>query len=261
MADYKEQYDAFIRTLQSIFMMDHEELDFGIYRIMNYKRDEINNFLKNCLLEQVDDILSKTVDNEQLEKEKELEDKITAFINQGLTPDIIDTLSPIIQLREDLKQYRSITELKSDVFSALVTFFSRYYNGGDFISQRRYKSNDTYAIPYNGEEVKLYWANEDQYYIKSSEHFKRYSFNIANGKTVNFILSDADMQMNNDKNEGKKVRRFVLREENPVENKGNELNIYFDYKLYPSRTLQKTLNDTTFNTLRDIISQDYSITY
>lgn len=258
MADYKEQYDAFIRTLQSIFMMDHEELDFGIYRIMNYKRDEINNFLKNCLLEQVDDILSKTVDNEQLEKEKELEDKITAFINQGLTPDIIDTLSPIIQLREDLKQYRSITELKSDVFSALVTFFSRYYNGGDFISQRRYKSNDTYAIPYNGEEVKLYWANEDQYYIKSSEHFKRYSFNIANGKTVNFILSDADMQMNNDKNEGKKVRRFVLREENPVENKGNELNIYFDYKLYPSRTLQKTLNDTTFNTLRDIISQDYN---
>lgn len=258
MADYKEQYDAFIRTLQSIFMMDHEELDFGIYRIMNYKRDEINNFLKDCLLEQVDDILSKTVDNEQIEKEKELKSKISEFSKNGLTSDIIETLPPIIQLREDLKQYRSITELKSDVFSALVTFFSRYYNGGDFISQRRYKSNDTYAIPYNGEEVKLYWANEDQYYIKSSEHFKRYSFNIANGKTVNFILSDADMQMNNDKNEGKKVRRFVLREENPVENKGNELNIYFDYKLYPSRTLQKTLNDTTFNTLRDIISRDYN---
>jgi len=30
MADYKEQYNAFIETLQSIFMMDHEELDFGI---------------------------------------------------------------------------------------------------------------------------------------------------------------------------------------------------------------------------------------
>ena len=49
MADYKEQYNAFIETLQSIFMMDHEELDFGIYRIMNYKREEINDFLKNKL--------------------------------------------------------------------------------------------------------------------------------------------------------------------------------------------------------------------
>lgn len=257
MADYKEQYNAFIETLQSIFMMDHEELDFGIYRIMNYKREEINDFLKNKLLAQVDNILAANIGSDQLQKEKELTDKIAVLSNQGLTPDIIDTLPPIIQLREELKQFRSIAELKSDVFSALVTFFSRYYNGGDFISQRRYKSEDTYAIPYNGEEVKLYWANEDQYYIKSSEHFKHYSFNIGGGKTVNFVLSDADMQMNNDKNEGKKARRFVLREENPVEELENELNIYFDYKLLPSKTQQKTLNDNSISALDRIIRSEY----
>lgn len=257
MANYREQYNAFIETLQSIFMMDHEELDFGIYRIMNYKRDEINDFLKKKLLAQVDDILAANVGSDQLQKEKELADKIAVFSNQGLTPDIIDNLPPIIQLREELKQYRSIAELKADVFSALVTFFSRYYNGGDFISQRRYKSNDTYAIPYNGEEVKLYWANEDQYYIKSSEHFKHYSFNISDGKTVNFVLSDADMQMNNDKNEGKKARRFVLREENPVEEQEKELNIYFDYKLLSSKTLQKSLNDNSVSTLDRIIRADF----
>ena len=158
MADYKEQYNAFIETLQSIFMMDHEELDFGIYRIMNYKREEINDFLKNKLLAQVDNILAANIGSDQLQKEKELTDKIAVLSNQGLTPDIIDTLPPIIQLREELKQFRSIAELKSDVFSALVTFFSRYYNGGDFISQRRYKSEDTYAIPYNGvnDNVKVY---------------------------------------------------------------------------------------------------------
>lgn len=257
MADYKEQYNAFIETLQSIFMMDHEELDFGIYRIMNYKREEINDFLKNKLLAQVDNILAANIGSDQLQKEKELTDKIAVLSNQGLTPDIIDTLPPIIQLREELKQFRSIAELKSDVFSALVTFFSRYYNGGDFISQRRYKSEDTYAIPYNGEEVKLYWANEDQYYIKSSEHFKHYSYNIGGGKTVNFVLSDADMQMNNDKNEGKKARRFVLREENPVEELENELNIYFDYKLLPSKTQQKTLNDNSISALDRIIRSEY----
>jgi len=32
------------------------------------------------------------------------------------------------------------------VYTTLLTFFSRYYDNGDFISQRRYKG-DTYAIP------------------------------------------------------------------------------------------------------------------
>ena len=33
-------------------------------------------------------------------------------------------------------------------------------------------------IPYNGEEVKLIWANMDQYYIKSSELLRDYTFHI-----------------------------------------------------------------------------------
>lgn len=103
MADFREQYNAFIETLQSIFMMDHEELDFGIYRIMNYKRDEIIDFLKNKLLAQVDDILAANVGSVQLQKGKELADKISVLSNQGLTPNIIDTLPPIIQLQEIAK--------------------------------------------------------------------------------------------------------------------------------------------------------------
>ena len=250
-------YDSFIEKLNEIFMMDQEELDFGIYRIMNYKRDEINDFLKNKLLVQVDDILAANVGSNQIQKESELQQRIESLTRMNIPLPTIDTLPDVIRLRDELKQFRSIADLKGDVFSALVTFFSRYYNGGDFISQRRYKSDDTYAIPYSGEEVKLYWANEDQYYIKSSEHFKHYSFNIDGGKIVNFVLSDADMQMNNDKSEGKKVRRFVLREENPVEELGNELNIYYDYKLLPSKTLQKKLNENSISTLDRIIKSEF----
>lgn len=43
-------YESFIKKLQEIFMMDHAELDFGIYRIMNQKRADINHFLKFELL-------------------------------------------------------------------------------------------------------------------------------------------------------------------------------------------------------------------
>ena len=48
-----DYYRKFIEKLQEIFMMDHAELDFGIYRIMNQKREEINRFLEHDLLPQV----------------------------------------------------------------------------------------------------------------------------------------------------------------------------------------------------------------
>lgn len=256
MTNYIDQYNAFVETLEDIFMMDHEELDFGIYRIMNYKRDEIKDFLKNRLLNQVDDILAKNVGGDQLALETELETQLGTLERMGFSRKEAEASGPIMKLREKMKRFRPLAELKNDVYSGLVTFFSRYYKSGDFISQRRYKSDDTYAIPYNGEEVKLYWANEDQYYIKSSEHFKRYSF-VAGKKTVHFVLSDADMQMNNDKNENKKVRRFVLNETKPLEVVNEELCINFDYKLMPARTLQKTLNETIFKQIRDAIIRDY----
>lgn len=46
-------YESFIKKLKEIFMMDHAELDFGIYRIMNQKRSDIQDFLEkvaSCLL-------------------------------------------------------------------------------------------------------------------------------------------------------------------------------------------------------------------
>ena len=54
-----------------------------------------------------------------------------------------------------------------------------------------------YAIPYDGEEVKLFWANYDQYYIKTSEYLRDYAFRLrpdddANPMRVHFpALVDA----------------------------------------------------------------------
>ena len=56
--------------------------------------------------------------------------------------------------------------LDAEIFNHLHGFFSRYYQDGDFISKRRYSKNQRYAIPYNGEEVYLHWANSDQYYVQ-----------------------------------------------------------------------------------------------
>jgi len=53
-----DQYKRLVATLQEIFQLDQAELDFGIYRIMNQKRDEITDFLENRLLAQVSSTLN-----------------------------------------------------------------------------------------------------------------------------------------------------------------------------------------------------------
>ena len=209
-------YESFIKKLQEIFMMDHAELDFGIYRIMNQKRADINHFLKFELLPQVKTALADAPEDSE-----------------------------------------------NEVFSHLVTFFSRYYDNGDFISKRRYKDN-TYAIPYNGEEVKLHWANADQYYIKSSEYFRDYSFVLTTSrKKVHFVLKDASTEQNNNKTANNMERRFALYKsetegESFYEVNGDELNIFFTYELMPKGTKQNDLMAEALDSIKEIIPLDFS---
>ena len=136
-------------------------------------------------------------------------------------------------------------EQETAVYNHLFTFFSRYYDNGDFISQRRYKG-DTYAIPYAGEEVMLHWANKDQYYTKSGESFSNYAFTLENGKKVQFRLVEADTAKDNRK-DNEQARVFALIEpqiktetdENgdeiqtdilPFDIQGDLLTLRFEYK-------------------------------
>lgn len=209
-------HDSFIKKLQEIFMMDHAELDFGIYRIMNQKRAEIEHFLKFELLPQVKTALAGAPDGSD-----------------------------------------------NEVFSHLVTFFSRYYDNGDFISKRRYKDN-TYAIPYNGEEVKLHWANADQYYIKSSEYFRDYTFVLPTSRRkVHFVLKDASTEQNNNKAANNMERRFALykpenEEELFYEENGEELNIFFTYELMPKATKQNDLLAEALDKISEIVPEPFS---
>ena len=46
-------YEKLSTLLKELFQLDQADLDFGIYRIMNQKRDEITRFLDTELLPQV----------------------------------------------------------------------------------------------------------------------------------------------------------------------------------------------------------------
>ena len=95
-----QHYDAFRKKLQEIFMMDHAELDFGIYRIMNHKRKQINDFLDNQLLPQVEQTLKEYVKTDD-SLQQELNKAIEGCKNLGIDP---DTNPKVQQLREQIAQ-------------------------------------------------------------------------------------------------------------------------------------------------------------
>ena len=217
-----KKYEQLKKILNEIFQLDQSDLDFGIYRIMNSKSKEIQEFLDKDLLSSVSSAFSS---NDNSAVQKELDELIKTLTNAGMNADD----SPKVQeLKDTLSSSSTSSNLENDVFSHLANFFKRYYKDGDFVSLRRYKK-DTYAIPYEGEEVKLHWANSDQYYIKSGEYFRDYTITV-NEKTIHLKLSDAETESNNNKATSDKERRFVILEDNPCEIINDELYINFEYK-------------------------------
>jgi adenine-specific DNA-methyltransferase len=230
--------DKFKKLLAELFMFDQADLDFGIYRIMNAKRDEITRFLDRDLLPQVREALGELEQADRVAVEAELTKAIEQAKALGAEA---ESLPKVKELRQQLAQKADIEALESEVFSDLFSFFRRYYNEGDFLSLRRYKAG-VYAIPYEGEEVKLHWANADQYYIKTTEYFRDYTFSVADGRRVHFKLVEADTEQNNNKPANGQERRFILGTADSIAEESGELVIRFEYRPDPEKQKQAELN-------------------
>ena len=248
------QFERFKGALEKMLMLDQADLDFGIYRIMNQKRTDIEKYLNNELKKQVTEAVSGSSTAEVESLKTELARAIQNAQDLGVDP---ETLPKVKDLRAKLSDGGDTESLENEVYSHLTTFFSRYYDGGDFISQRRYKK-DVYAIPYEGEEVKLHWANADQYYIKTGEYFRSYRFTLTGGKAVEFTLKEATVEQNNNLAQNNMERRFALYEEQPVEVDGDTLHINFTYELYPKAKKQSDFIVKAYDTVKGMIPTDFA---
>lgn len=172
-------------------------------------------------------------DRETKQKVEKIQKKIDNIKEIGLSYDEENTSKIIHKLQDEKERIIKRTnpvDIETTIYNSLTDFFGRYYDEGDFISQRRYKAG-IYAIPYEGEEVKLYWANHDQYYVKTSEYFKNYTFTTEQGgKKVHFKLVEAESEQEN--NKAAEKRFFQIHEGKPfiLSNDGNELTIQMEYK-------------------------------
>ena len=236
------RYDKLKKLLKELFQLDQPDLDFGLYRIMHAKSGEVTAFLDNDLLPQVKQAFALYQPADKAALEQDLAQALEQARSLGVDP---ETTQKVKDLREKLANTAvDIASLEAEVYDHLYSFFRRYYSEGDFLSKRVYKEG-VYAIPYEGEEVTLHWANKDQYYIKTSEYLRDYCIRLrpddaANPMRVHFRLADAaEGEHGNVKAAEGKDRVFVLAatgesghdflslEDGP---QGPELSIRFEYR-------------------------------
>lgn len=229
------------QLLQDLFQFDAADLDFGIYRILNQRRDIIEDFLEDDLIRTVHDALDEVATEERAELQDEVEEARVEVVEQ-LNENVFTSADAIkeefrdfgvaqdyIAAKERLERYEVAEETEARIFNDLHRFFSRFYDRGDFHTKRRFSSQDAkFMVPYNGEEVFLHWANRDQYYVKTSEHFTTYRFN-ADDLTVEFTVEDANVPQDNVKGD----ERYFILGTDPVswDEEEQKLTITFQYRL------------------------------
>jgi adenine-specific DNA-methyltransferase len=239
----------FQELLKGLFQFETSDLEFGIYRILNYKRDQIRKFIEQDLVNKVESAFANHKD-ERLTNITQKFDEVKEKIVQSLGK---EAFTPTSELKEQFKdtplgrdylsikaqkdEAKTIDEIKLQVFNDLYSFFSRFYEEGDFIPQYRYSiKGHKYAIPYNGEEVKLYWANNEQYYTKTGLLFRDYKFK-ANDYKIIFRIFSAKEELGSKK--ATKERFFILEDENPLERADNKtLIIHFQYRELSEREVK-----------------------
>lgn len=237
-----QKYEKLKTLLQELFQLDQPDLDFGLYRVMHAKSAEVSQFLDKDLLPQVHEAFGQYRTADKVEIEKELAKALEQAQALGADP---ETLPKVKDLRTRLANDAvDIGALESEVYDNLFSFFRRYYSEGDFLAKRVYKPG-VYAIPYEGEEVTLHWANKDQYYIKTSEYLRDYAFRLRpdddkKPMRVHFRLADAaEGEHGNVKAAEGKDRVFILSPPNKSGRDfiaeedgehGKELVIRFEYR-------------------------------
>ncbi|MGE4366470.1 DNA methyltransferase, partial [Thermomonas sp.] len=151
MTSAREKFIALLKD--DILQMELASLDFGIYRILNFRRREIEDFLDRELPARIDAALA-TLPGAPTEDE------------QGR------------------------------LFHHLYTFFSRYYDDGDFVTRPRRGRDAAYSVPYNGQDVHFWWATKGSHYVKSGERFASYVWKDG-PRAIRIEVAQADIEKDN----------------------------------------------------------------
>lgn len=268
MPSTKQLRSRLLKKLSELFQLDQPDLDFGFYRIMHAKAQEVQDFIGTDLLKIVAGAFGDVDEARKAELQAAYEKAIQTAKDFG-APNPEET-EPVKKAKAALDAVKDTASAEADVYDHLYRFFERYYDDGDFIS-RRYYTRETsgkaapFAVPYNGEEVKLHWANADQYYIKSAEYFSNFTFDLRQAQEIRAlrqqnqigillgtedgsplkahfrVVEATEGEHGNVKASEANKRFFILHAENPVAlTETGELVVNFEYRPDPEKTGQES---------------------
>ena len=196
----------FQALLGEMLQTEKSDLDFGIYRVVGHRRGDMEDFITKTIPGAVNKAVADSQPhNATVQEKEEIERQIRRDIGENaFTPD--GELRPEFAEGEAGKKWHEVCARASgaqlltdqDVCNRLLQFFGRYYHEGDFVSKRRYAGNAQYAVPYDGREVLLHWANRDQYYVKTADRFAQYAF-TADNSAFQFRVEKTAAQKDNNK--------------------------------------------------------------
>ena len=251
----EKQREDLVKLLKALFQLDQPDLDFGFYRIMHAKADTVGDFLKNDLIGIIEDAFGEA-DLAAIAEARQKYEKAIEEAKKYSAPNP-DATEPVQKAKAALDDANNRDTNEGEIYEHLYRFFERYYDDGDFMS-RRYFARETdskaatYAVPYDGREVYLHWANRDQYYIKTSEYLSNFTFDIAQHFTSKEervlhnvpdrlklhcrIVEATEGEHNNNKANDKTERFFLIHEQQPVVMESGELVLQFEYRPDSAKT-------------------------
>jgi len=230
--------------LKEMFQFNANDLDFGIYRIYNLKRKEIENFIDGKDEQCLEPIINKTLELvSNIEKQVELT-RLTAYLKkfnqESLVNDPAANFEKIQQLiinfgdndqeKESLttaltastKEFNITDEIKDKIYNHILGYFEMYYSNGDFGYNNR--SRNLYKVPYeadyDGNDTMFHWKHKGSLYIKTGNSFNAIKFKLKHldkefelRLETNEESSDEEVARNNNKDTKLKHYKFNRFEE------------------------------------------------
>jgi adenine-specific DNA-methyltransferase len=244
--------------LRELFQLEFADLDFGLYRLLHLKRQELEAFLTEQLPRRAEEAFKSMAGQERSILEKEVSE-LAERIQKDISADaLLDSGEPnrghpgfkakfgqglldaYDAKRQQLQGIQVSEAQQAEVFNHLHAFFSRYYEAGDFIPRRRYGARETYAVPYNGEETFFHWANKDQHYVKTAEAFRDYAFTVealGGPYRVHFVLTEASVPPGNTKGDTRYF--FPLPQEATWDAESRTFRLPFHYRLPTEKEVER----------------------
>ncbi len=212
-------FEEFQGLLREMFQFDHNELDFGLFKVLRLKRAFIEQFIDGDGEQDLKNIVARELENIRQRDQMAETEWMAQYCSElgprgklaweALSADPIDTdlqtkLKQAISVAElpeqlDAKLERidrwlqgqsvSSTHLEAQLYNYLLNFFDLYYLNGDFGYNSR--SSAAFGVPYeanyDGSDTMFHFKHRDCYYIKTGNSFPEVALEVA-GKRVVFRL-------------------------------------------------------------------------